>query len=126
MMGDFNDEPSNRSIREVLDAREYDGEGEFKHRMVNTATPVEEAGEIGSYFFKKKWDLLDQIMLSPGVLDDKGLVLYETAETVFAPNFLGDRKFNIDPRPPFRTYKGDAFIGGTSDHFPVVLRVGWK
>lgn len=126
MMGDFNDEPHNRAIHDVLDARAYSGTGAFDHRMVNTAAPVEEEGRIGSYFYKKDWELIDQIMVSPGVLDDKGLVLYETAETVFAPDFLRDRRADRDARPPFRTYKGKLFLGGTSDHFPVVLRVGWK
>lgn len=126
MMGDFNDEPRNRAIHDVLDARAYDGSGAFKHRMVNTAAPVEEEGVIGSYFYKKDWELIDQILLSPGVLDEKGLVLYETAETVFAPDFLRDRRADADAGPPFRTYKNKFFIGGTSDHFPVVLRVGWK
>ncbi|KXK54832.1 MAG: endonuclease/exonuclease/phosphatase family protein [Chlorobi bacterium OLB7] len=72
MMGDFNDEPHNRAIHDVLDARAYSGTGAFDHRMVNTAAPVEEEGRIGSYFYKKDWELIDQIMVSPGVLDDKG------------------------------------------------------
>lgn len=128
MMGDFNDEPNNRSIHDVLDARAYSGSGTFGHRMVNTAAPVQEEGTIGSYFYKKDWEVIDQILLSPGVLDDSGLVLYETAETVFAPSFLRDRKgkTNAEFGPPFRTYREDFFIGGTSDHFAVVLRVGWK
>lgn len=126
MMGDFNDEPRNRSIYDVLDARSYNGSGAFEHRMINTAAPVEAEGAIGSYFYKKDWEVIDQILLSPGVLDEQGLVLYEIAETVFAPDFLRDTKADAEFRPPYRTYKGKFFIGGTSDHFPVVLRVGWK
>jgi hypothetical protein len=65
-------------------------------------------------------------MLSRGALDSSGLMIYERSETVFAPDFLRDDRADPDFRPPYRTYKGNRFIGGTSDHFPVVLRVGWK
>jgi predicted extracellular nuclease len=124
LMGDLNDEPFNTSVKDVLDARRYDSTT-FAHRMINSAAPVADADTIGSYFYRGDWNLLDQIMLSRGALDHIGLTLYETAETVVTPEFLRDERADARFRPPYRTYKGSLFIGGTSDHFPVMLRVGW-
>lgn len=126
-LGDFNDEPTDHSIAEVLDAPPYSDTRPFSHRLINTAAPVAEIDTIGSYFYKEDWETIDQIMLSPGALDSHGLVLVETSETVFAPNFLRDAKADPDARPPYRTFKyAGYYIGGVSDHFPVQLRIGWR
>lgn len=123
-MGDLNDEPGNRSVYHVLDARRYVAGEKFPHRLINTAAPVVEADTIGSYYYQQDWETIDQIMLSPGLLDTRGLVLYETTETVFTPEFLRDPKADPVARPPHRTYiRGTLYIAGTSDHFPVYLRV---
>ena len=124
LMGDLNDEPSNESVQDVLGAVAFDGA--FDGRMINTAAPVAALDTIGSYYFKKDWETIDQICLSRGALDEKGIVLYQTAETVFAPDFLRDPRADRSALPPYRTFKGDQYIAGTSDHFPVYLRVGWR
>jgi predicted extracellular nuclease len=125
LMGDLNDEPSNGSVHDVLDARAL--ASGFAHRMINTAAPVADADTIGSYFYHGDWETIDQIMVSRGALDSAGLVLYESSETVFTPEFLRDQKADPAHRPPYRTYKGgNYYIGGTSDHFPVLLRAGWE
>ena len=124
-MGDFNDEPSNESIAEILDARAYTG-GDFRARMINLAAPVAEADTSGSYLYRGEWETIDQILLSRGALDDRGIVLAETAMTVFRPEFLRDAKADPVHRPAYRTYKGNQYIGGISDHFPVLVRLGWR
>lgn len=126
LMGDLNDEPHNESVQDVLDAAAYDPGEKFEQRMINTAAPVAQEDTIGSYYYDGGWEVIDQIMLSPGVLDRRGLTLYEIAETVVAPEFLRDFKASPIDRPPYRTYiRGTQYIGGASDHFPVQLRVGW-
>lgn len=120
VMGDFNDEPENRSIHDILDARGF--ESPFTHRLLNMAAPVAAADTVGSYYYKGGWETIDQIMLSGGILDDRGMILFDPEETVMAPTFLRDFRDGS----PFRTYRGDYYVGGTSDHFPVFVRVGWK
>ncbi|MDB5034428.1 MAG: putative extracellular nuclease [Chlorobi bacterium] len=126
MMGDLNDEPADGSVHDVLDARAYDGERDFSHRMINTAAPVAAMDTIGSYYYHNDWETIDQIILSRGLLNPAGLSLYETTETIYAPEFLRDARSDPVARPPYHTYiKSVKYIGGTSDHFPVFLRVGW-
>lgn len=125
LMGDLNDTPFDQSVRKVLDADAWTGTTPFPHRMINTAMPVADEGVIGSYYYRHAWEVIDQIMLSRGALDTKGLTLYQTSELIFTPDFLRDRRADPDDRPPYRTFKGSfQYIGGTSDHFPVVLEVG--
>lgn len=126
LMGDLNDEPYNASVQDVLDAGEYSPGEKFERRMINTAMPVAAEDTIGSYYYDGGWEVIDQIMLSPGALDRRGLTLYEISETIFTPEFLRDSRASPADRPPYRTYiRGTQYIGGTSDHFPVMLRVGW-
>lgn len=125
MLGDMNDEPFDRSITTTLDAHEYTG-SRFTGRMINLASPVARVDTIGSYLYRGNWEVIDQIMLSRGALDDRGLVLEDIAQTIFTPEFIRDAKADAKHRPAYRTYRGSHYIGGVSDHFPVIARVGWK
>jgi predicted extracellular nuclease len=124
LMGDLNDEPFNESVEEVLRALPFSVH--FDGRLINTAAPIAAVDTIGSYYFQRDWETIDQICLSRGALDEKGIVLYQTTQTVFTPDFLRDDRADRDARPPYRTFKGQQYIAGTSDHFPVYLRVGWR
>ncbi len=127
MMGDFNDEPEDRSIVEVLEAKEYAEGKAFTARMINLAAPLVRLDTIGTYLYKDDWEVIDQIMLSRGVLDNKGLALLSRAETIFHPEFLRDYHPSQPLNPPRRTFvRGTLYIGGTSDHFPVFARLGWN
>lgn len=127
MVGDLNDYPGDPSVHDVLDARGWVEGEKFTHRMINTAAPLAEADTIGTHYYGGHWGVLDQVMLAPGgATDDAGLVMLETCEQPFHPDFMRDRKADPIVLPPYRTFKGPIFIGGYSDHFPALLRVGWK
>ncbi|MCE2503358.1 MAG: endonuclease/exonuclease/phosphatase family protein [Chlorobi bacterium] len=127
MIGDFNDEPSDASIRERLRGLEYPDGQEFDGRMINLAVRPSRVDTIGSYLYRDSWLVLDQIMVSPGVLDENGLILRDRAMTIFHPEFLRDYHPSQPLNPPRRTFvRGTLYIGGTSDHFPVFARFGWR
>lgn len=125
LMGDLNDEPGDRSVVDALGARGY-GDGELDARMINLAAPVAAADTIGSYLYRGEWETIDQIMLSRGALDQRGLVMIEPSQTIFTPEFIRDPKADALHRPAYRTYRGPQYIGGVSDHFPVLVRIGWR
>ena len=131
MVGDFNDEPGDKAVRETLQGVEYNpnqGAGEkFEGRMINLAAPLTRIDTIGTYLYRDDWEIIDQIMVSPGGLDEKGIVLYDRAMTIFHPEFLRDYHPSQPLNPPRRTYvRRNLYIGGTSDHFPVYVRFGWE
>ncbi|MBL0332603.1 MAG: hypothetical protein IPP08_02955 [Chlorobiota bacterium] len=124
MIGDFNDEPFDRSMVEVMDANKYIEGKEFSHRMINTSWGLTSNNRLGTHFYDNKWNILDQILFSKGLLHSPGLVIHDKSAQIFAPDFLRD-DFDKKNRPPYRTFAGNEFIKGYSDHFPVFIKVGW-
>lgn len=127
LVGDFNDEPSDRSVAERLGAAPLPERAEDAARgsLFNLAYGID--GEVaGSYLYDGEWELIDQIIVSPGLLDRRGLGLDDRALTIHHPDFLRDHHPSEPLNPPRRTFvRGYKYIGGTSDHFPVYARFSW-
>lgn len=124
VMGDFNDEPNNKSIYEVLKARPYfkGMEQSRNHFLCNLFYHYVKKQNTGTYKFGKEWNMLDQIIVSAGLLDkgNRFHVLPESA-VIFKPSFIiTEDKVNGGKRP-LKTYHGVRHEGGFSDHFPVMV-----
>ena len=100
-MGDFNDNPSGSQF-DLL-------EGKLK----NACTDIYEKGE-GSIRFEGRWDLIDMFWVSETMYSES------TAEVLRIP-FLMTRDRKHPGEKPLRTYSGPRYLGGVSDHCPVVL-----
>lgn len=118
-MGDLNDDPVDRSTRIVLNAKK-DIRDVKKGGLYNTMWKLYDKG-IGSLGYQNKWNLFDQIIISYGLLgkhDQSGLMFWKSE--VFNRDFLiqkeGKRKGY-----PWRTFDGNTFIDGYSDHFPTLI-----
>lgn len=73
----------------------------------------------GSYCYRGRWQTLDHILVSGGMLNGEAAVQAATEMQVYAAPFLleqGNRSTGKRPKP---TYRGPRYIGGTSDHLPV-------
>ncbi|MEO1434953.1 MAG: hypothetical protein AAFV80_05410 [Bacteroidota bacterium] len=117
IMGDFNDEPANKSIKEVLGAS-MDTELAEGERCINLMGPLDEAGK-GSYNYRGNWNMLDQIMISPYLLQKKSKFKFGPAE-IFMGEFLIYKHDRFGDMPN-RTYGGPNYYGGYSDHFAVFV-----
>ena len=102
-MGDFNDNPDGSQFSIV------DG------IMVNKGLELHQKGE-GTIRYEGKWDLIDMFMVSPALKESSVM------EIVRVP-FLMTREKKHPGEKPFRTYSGPRYIGGVSDHCPVVLLI---
>ncbi|MCX7986366.1 MAG: endonuclease, partial [Bacteroidales bacterium] len=80
---------------------------------------------IGTYKFKNQWIIIDQIITSQAFVSNKNKQKYcmVSRAEIFAPPFLltDDEKFGT--KKPLRTYNGMKYIGGFSDHLPVLLKL---
>lgn len=119
VMGDFNDTPHNKSIFNTLRAKdemiacnETDLYNPF-HRLM-------ENGE-GTYKYKGEWDMLDQIMISKGLLEGKKLKYINNSEDTYDPIWMYYK--GKTTHGPFRSYTGAKYHGGYSDHFPVYIKL---
>jgi len=120
IMGDFNDEPTNRSVMAVLQASNKQKNisvGEFYNLMYNKHNLTPE----GSYYYRGNWNMLDHIIVSHSLLNVKGSYgcKYDSGQILKAEWMLYKAKGGeISPN---RTYGGDQYFGGISDHLPVYV-----
>lgn len=119
VMGDFNDQPSNKSVemltmQPVLKSKQKDSVA----AMMNPFKALQQDGE-GTCKYKKDWLLFDQIVISNSVMDKRG-VQFVTAE-IYDPIWLYYKQ-DLNSGP-FRTYVGNKYVGGYSDHFPVYIEL---
>ncbi|MDR2690683.1 MAG: endonuclease, partial [Dysgonamonadaceae bacterium] len=86
IMGDFNDEPSNKSIARTLNALPIPQKPETTE-LYNLFRHFEK--KTGSYKYKNQWNMLDQIIVSGNLITGRGSfkVLPHTA-TVFSRTFM--------------------------------------
>ncbi len=120
-MGDFNDHPDNKSITETLGAR-----GDRTGSMFNLMASMHGNGS-GSYWYKGEWGALDQVMVSFNWIDsNKGWTVNETGSARFVKDDVLMFKDNQGVARPNRTYAGDDYKGGYSDHLPAVVNFVWK
>ncbi len=121
IMGDFNDEPVDRSIIEILDASEpVDNPHPIK--LYNLMYPSYKKGEGTHYRFNNFYEagVLDQIIVSGNLLTGQnGMSTTRKEGQIFKRPFLINQKNGL----PLRTYQGLKYLGGISDHFPVYIDV---
>ncbi|SFB71526.1 Endonuclease/Exonuclease/phosphatase family protein [Flagellimonas taeanensis] len=109
IMGDFNDDPNAESIHTLM------GTGRFINPMKKLLSPVS-----GSANYKRIWSLFDQILLSHTFLDRRPNTHGFVKAAIFSPRFLKEWKGRYKGNP-FRTFVGETYLGGYSDHFPVYV-----
>lgn len=124
LMGDFNDEPDNRSILTTLEAK-GDPAVLDDNDLFNPMYALKEQGK-GSYLFRGQWDMLDQIMLSQALFKaekNKSDFHYkEGSATIFSQEWLLQQEGKYQGYP-LRTYGGNEYLGGYSDHLPVYIEL---
>ena len=118
VMGDFNDEPTNTSIAETL-AVSCNQNATAKDQFFNAFCALDNA-EKGSYRYKNTWEMLDQIMVSSALLTDTtGIHFKKNSATIKSePWMLQTGKYEGYPH---RTFAGNNYLNGYSDHLPVYI-----
>ncbi len=116
IMGDFNDNPDDKSIATILSAK-ADVRNVTATQLYNPFANIYRSG-TGTEVFKHQWNLFDQVIIS-GTLLNIGRLHYESAE-VYKPAFIQDT-YKGHVGEPKRSFVGTKWINGYSDHFPVVV-----
>jgi hypothetical protein len=119
IMGDFNDSPSDVSIRGVLGVKSPD-EIISPNNLYNLALPLAQKGK-GTNKYRGKWFMIDQIMVSGNLLNGKKLKTSPELFQIFSPDFLLENDETNLGKMPNRTYSGFKYHGGFSDHLPVLV-----
>ncbi len=105
VMGDFNDFPTDSSIAEVLNVP----------GLINLSKPLHESGQ-GSHNYRGEWGMLDQMMVKHGETYPLGV----DTHFVFKWNKLLYYSERYEDSLPSRSFGGNNYYGGYSDHLPIV------
>jgi len=111
IMGDFNDGPFNKSIKQLLNSEDL-------------FNPMEKLKSFfrGSLSHRRQWNLFDQILFTTNFFEyQKGEHSFSKAD-IFDEAFLRQYKGKYKGNP-FRTFVGRKYKGGYSDHFPVYIHL---
>jgi len=117
-MGDLNDDPVDPSVRKFLGST---GDKEFvtDKKFYNPMHDLFKKG-IGTLAWRDTWNLFDQIILSRALVTGAGGNLKYYGTRVFNQPYLRQDEGNFSGYP-LRTFVGDQYQGGYSDHFPVYV-----
>ena len=122
LMGDFNDDPLDRSIDVTLM-----GEGDLDDltagELYNPMAFLHDPSREGSLVHQGKWNLFDQILLSEELLSsENGLQYQEESATIFSQELtVGFGRGADNPRRAI--FRGKFDPKGYSDHFPVYVKL---
>ena len=102
VMGDFNDTPDAEAFTQL------------KEVLVNVSEPLSAQG-LGTIRFEGKWDLIDMFWVAPEMARNASMEIVRIPFLMVRDNVHSGIK-------PLRTYSGPRYLGGVSDHCPILLK----
>lgn len=110
IFGDFNDEPSDKSLKTLQQSDFYNLSQRFQKQ------------EKGTVNHQGEWLMFDQILVSKYLLEDNNYQLSKKSAFIFDEDFVSFTHRSGDVTPN-RTYSGYKYHGGYSDHYAVYLKM---
>lgn len=109
LMGDFNEDPTDDNVRILKSVN-----------MTSMMASMMGQRKVGTYVYKGVDYFMDQIIISDGLNDDKGLIAGK-AQILDKP-FYRQQEGNY-AHYPFRFWAGNKLLGGYSDHLAVYVEI---
>lgn len=122
ILGDFNDQPDNKSLKEILEAKLLEDTPESE-QLYNLSSCPSKRTSCGTHKYQGNWSILDQVIVSGDLLHQNGIYLLPDAYKIFDPPFLLEPDDRYLGSKPYRTYSGYKYHGGFSDHLPVYIDI---
>ena len=118
-IGDFNEDPDSVALKDHLHAVDS-GDHMPAGTVFDTLAPVHAAGK-GTFVWDDKWQMLDHIILTPGMLDESGYHWKaDSSQPADFPELLFHSKREGAIDSPSKSYtKNNFHKDGYSDHLPV-------
>ena len=122
IMGDMNDDPMDKSMAKCLGAKrkiKEVGDGDLYNPWWDVL-----ASGTGTLMYNGAWNLFDQIILSPSLLDRNNKKDYTTLKLFSHQVFRRDYLFQKEGKykgNTLRTHAGGVWLDGYSDHLPTVV-----
>lgn len=120
LMGDLNDDPINYSVKGILKTSS-EKNTLSKGQLFNAFEEPYQQG-IGSLAYNDVWNLFDQIIITPNLVDGTD-TLWQYKQIKIFNDPMVKQDFGNFKGYPFRTYAGGNYQGGYSDHFSVYMTI---
>ena len=121
IMGDLNDEPTNKSVMQVLNAADKRKNLNYRD-LYNLMYDPHNLGNEGTTMSGSDWVMFDQIIVTPAMFT-RGSGFYLTFDD--GKIYKGEDVLLTNPQTkltlPNRTYDGYNYLGGVSSHLPVYV-----
>ncbi|MBE6304136.1 MAG: endonuclease/exonuclease/phosphatase family protein [Bacteroidales bacterium] len=120
IMGDFNDNPDNISLKDSLRARRSLAEVNTAHDLYNPFWNILRKEKKGTIKYRDRWQLYDQIIVSGNLCDKKRKGLKYSKSEIFVRPYMMNAEGRYKDYPK-RTHADGKWLNGYSDHLPVVI-----
>ncbi len=118
VMGDFNDHPDNNSILNTLKASDKPKDKTDLYNAYQTL----DAAKQGTHYYDKEWRVLDQIIVSQGFIGAKKGYKFDPKNAyILRKDFVLYKNPKTGEEKPNRTYSGEKYYNGYSDHLSVYI-----
>lgn len=118
-MGDFNDNPTDTSIKENLNPKAHRKNTPLKG-LYNPMEKMYKKG-LGTLTSRDTWHLFDQIIISAELTKKDNYSSYRFYKAgIFNKSYLRVQRGRYKGYP-FRMFRNGGYTGGYSDHFPVYI-----
>ena len=117
-MGDLNDDPTNPSVKDHLNAKRKVSNLDIKE-LYNPMEDLAKQG-YGSLAYRDSWNLFDQIIISTELTkkDFSNYRFYKAG--IYNETYLVNAHGRYKGYP-YRSFASGSYTGGYSDHFPVYI-----
>ncbi len=123
VLGDFNDEPTSKSLAQMLNASNKRKNLNYRD-LFNMMYDMHNMTESGSYSENGKLFMFDQIIVSPEVFNKAaGYYLSFGDGNIFHSGEKKPEDSTSGNGIPVPTFSGNRYIGGASSHFPVYIKL---
>ncbi|MDP6878385.1 MAG: endonuclease/exonuclease/phosphatase family protein, partial [Candidatus Marinimicrobia bacterium] len=115
LIGDFNEEPTDSNIIALIDMN--NGNRNSKP-FVNLMDPLVGREKVGTYVYRGKDNLIDQIIISSGLINSGPFnIIPGSIEILDFPKYR--QQEGKYAHYPFRFWAGNRLLGGYSDHLAI-------
>ena len=117
--GDFNDEPATVSMTTELGVQTELEQVKENKDLYNLMYPLRFV--TGTHSFQNEWSIIDQFVVTGNLMNKESRTsIYQQTPIIGDLDFLITEGATGATRP-FRTYRGPMYVGGFSDHLPILV-----
>ncbi len=120
IMGDMNDDPDDKSMKNSLGAMREQKQIKTSGDLYNPWWNILRNKGLGTLKYRGKWNLFDQIVVSGNLVGKDRTTLKYWKPEIFTRNYMLQQEGKYKGSPK-RTHAGGVWLNGYSDHLPVII-----